>query len=403
MDDVYTVSELTGEVADLLGGAFSSVTVRGQISNLRRQSSGHIYFSLRDEGAQLVCAMWRSYAGRLKFRPNDGEEVLASGHIDVYPPHGKYQLIVRSLEPLGVGALHVKFEELKKRLRADGLFDADRKRPLPLLAQRIAVVTSPTSAALRDFLRIQRRRMPGAHVTVFPVRVQGAEAAGEIVRALEFVPQVDEFDAIALLRGGGSLEDLWSFNEEVVARAVAASPVPVVCGVGHETDTTIADLSADARAATPSEAAELLFVESEEVALRLAELRARLARSIDGRLVRAGERVDALARSHALARPVELMRRVAQDVDEWERRATRSLEQRVAGARDQLTAAAAHLGAVSPLNVLARGYSITTRDGDRRPLRRAAEIAAGDTISTRLDDGSIVSVVQRTAPPEERS
>jgi exodeoxyribonuclease VII large subunit len=390
---VFSVAELTLEIQAMLGGAFPSIAVRGQISNLRRQSSGHVYFSLKDEQAQLVCAMWRSSARRLRFRPEDGQEVVAAGRIDVYPPHGKYQLIVDDLAPLGVGELHVRLEELKRKLALEGLFSEDRKQLLPLLPRRVAVITSPTSAALRDFLRIASRRAPGAWITVFPVRVQGDEAPGEIVRAFDELAAVGEFDVVVATRGGGSIEDLWAFNEEAVARAIAACPVPVVSAVGHETDTTLADLVADARAATPSEAAEIVFPETAELSARLAEGRARLERAAGDRLVRARERVVALEKSHALARPVERLGLFAQRLDEWEERAGEALDRALAAARERLARTAAHLDGVSPLGVLARGYSITRRDGERTPLRDAAEVAAGDRIHTRLATGEVVSEV----------
>jgi len=382
----------------MLGDAFPAIAVRGQVSNLRRQSSGHLYFSLKDEDAQLGCAMWRSAARRLRFRPEDGQDVVATGRIEVYPPHGKYQLIVEDLAPLGVGELHLRLEELKRKLALDGLFAPDRKRPLPLLPRRVAVVTSPTSAALRDFLRIARRRAPGAWITVFPVRVQGDEAQGEIVQALADVPAVGDFDVVVATRGGGSIEDLWAFNEEAVARAIAGCPVPVVSAVGHETDTTLADLVADARAATPSEAAELVFPETAELSARLAEGRARLERAAGDRLVRARERMTALEKSHALARPVERLRLLAQRLDEWEERAGEALDRAVAAARERLARTAAHLDGVSPLAVLARGWSITRREGDAEPLRRAADVRCGDRLRTRLAEGEVVSEVTEVVP-----
>jgi exodeoxyribonuclease VII large subunit len=398
---VLTVGEVTGLIAALLGEAFPRVAVRGQVSNLRRQSSGHLYFSLKDAEAQLPAVMWRSGAARLKFAPTDGQEVVASGRIEVYPPHGKYQLVCDTLSPLGVGELHLRFEEMKKRLEAEGLFAPDRKRPLPLVPGRVAVVTSPTGAAVRDLLRIALRRMPGAWITVFPARVQGEGSAEEVAAALASVPAVGEFDVAILARGGGSIEDLWAFNEEVVARAIAASPVPVVSAVGHETDTTIADFVADLRAATPSEAAEIVFPDVEDLAARLAENRARIGAAATQRLRLARERLDALARTHALARPLERMRRLAQDLDEWESRALAALGRHVARSRERLTRVAAHLDAVSPLAILVRGYSITTREGRREALRDVEGLSPGDRISTRLSRGVVVSqVVDARRVPE---
>jgi exodeoxyribonuclease VII large subunit len=393
LEDVLTVAELTRQIKVMLGDAFPRFAVRGQISNLRRQSSGHAYFSLKDEGAQLVCAMWRSSADRLHFRPENGQEVVAEGRIDVYPPHGKYQMIVDRMSPLGVGELHLRLEALKKQLAGEGLFAPDRKQPLPLLPRRVAVITSPTSAALRDFLRIARRRNPGAWITIFPVRVQGDEAPGEIVQALDELSAVGDFDVVVATRGGGSIEDLWAFNEEAVARAIAGCPVPVVSAVGHETDVTVADHVADARAATPSEAAEIVFPEAAELAARLAENRMRMDRAVSDRLVRAREKLVAIAGTHALGKPLERLRRVAQDLDEWERRAADALGRKVDSARDRLGRTAAHLEAVSPVAVLARGYSITTCEGTRSPLVDAEDAPPGTRLITRLNQGSVVSQV----------
>jgi len=399
-NEVYSVAELTHAIKGMLGDAFPRIAVRGQISNLRRQSSGHAYFSLKDEDAQLVCAMWRSSAGRLRFRPENGQEVVAEGRIDVYPPHGKYQMIVDRMSPLGVGELHLRLEALKKQLAAEGLFAPDRKQTLPLLPRRIAVITSPTSAALRDFLRIARRRCPGAWITIFPVRVQGDEAQGEIVAAFDELSAVGDFDVVVATRGGGSIEDLWAFNEEAVVRAIAACPIPVVSAVGHETDTTVADHVADVRAATPSEAAEIVFPETAELAARLAENRVRLDRAVTDRLVRARENLQALAGTHALGQPLDRLRRVAQDLDEWERRATDALGRKVEHARDRLGRTAAHLEAVSPVAVLSRGYSITRRQDSRTPLTDAHDAPAGTRLVTRLHSGDLVSEVLADASGE---
>jgi exodeoxyribonuclease VII large subunit len=397
-DDVFTVSEITSAIAELMGEAFPRVAIRGQISNLRRQTSGHLYFSLKDEGAQLVCAMWRSSVERMKFRPEDGQDVVASGRIEVYPPHGKYQLIVNSLTPMGLGDLHLKFEELKKKLAAEGLFAPERKRPLPLWPRRVAVITSPTSAAIRDFLRIAYRRMPGAWITVFPVRVQGDGASDEIAKSLAEMPKLGEFDAVVVGRGGGSIEDLWAFNEETVARAIVASPVPVVSAVGHETDTTIADFAADVRAATPSEAAEIVFPDVEALAVQLADDRQRLRTAVVQRMESARETLARLAHHRALAEPAQRLRRIAQDLDQWEERAMLALTRRVEAARERMARVTSHLHAVSPLAVLSRGYSITRRDGVREALRGVDGVAAGDRIVTRLAAGSLVSEVTDIRP-----
>lgn len=390
---VLSVGEITSVIAELLGTALPRVAVRGQISNLRRQSSGHLYFTLKDDAAQIPAVLWRSSAARLRFQPEDGQEVVASGRVEVYPPHGKYQLVADTLAPVGIGELHLRLEELKARLAAEGLFDEERKRPLPPFPVRVAIVTSPSGAALRDFLKIAYKRMPRASITIFPARVQGEGAAESVAAAIEAVPSLGAFDVIVAGRGGGSIEDLWAFNEEPVVRAIAASPVPVVSAVGHETDTTLADFVADRRAATPSEAAEMVFPDVAEIAAALAEARVRLGQAAERRMTRARERLGAFERSAALARPVERLRRFAQDLDEWESRGMRALEAHVSRGRERFARIAAHLDAVSPLAVLRRGYSITTRDGSRDALRGPDGLAAGDRIVTRLARGRVVSEV----------
>lgn len=395
-----TVSELTGRIRGLLGDAFPRVLVQGQVSNLRAQRSGHLYFSLKDQDAQLPAAMWRSQASRLRFRPEDGQEVVARGRIDVYPPHGRYQLVVDAMRPVGVGELHRRFQELGRRLSEEGLFDRERKRALPLLPRRVGVVTSPTSAALRDFLRIAWRRDPDCWITVHPVRVQGEAATAEIERALRAADASGRYDVLVTGRGGGSLEDLWCFNEEAVVRAVAACSTPVVTCVGHETDTTLADLAADARAATPSEAAELVFSERSVLRARCVELGTRLDRSAQARLDRARADVVALERSAALARPIERLERMRERLDGLFERGERATTARLREARERIARVAAHLEAVSPTAVLARGYSITLAAGDR-PLVDASGVDVGDEVVTRLARGSLRSRVEAVQIEEE--
>ncbi len=258
---VWTVSELNARIRELLSAAFANVWIEGEISNFREAQSGHLYFTLKDESAQIRCVCFRNSAIRLKFRPEDGLHARLRGSISVYDARGEYQVYVEHIEPVGLGALQLAFEQLKKKLDAEGLFHADRKKPLPMLPGRIGVITSPRAAALRDILRILRRRFPNARVLIYPVRVQGDGAAEDIVRALTFFSARAAADVLILARGGGSLEDLWPFNEEKVARAIAASLIPIVSAVGHETDFTIADFVADVRASTPSAAAEIVIRE----------------------------------------------------------------------------------------------------------------------------------------------
>lgn len=278
--DIYTVSQLNRKARQLLESALPNLWVAGEISNLAQPGSGHIYFSLKDSGAQVQCAMFKAANSRLAFQPKNGDQVLLQGRISIYEPRGSYQLIVAKMEEAGEGLLRRKFEELKAKLNAEGLFDEALKVPLPALPNRIGIVTSPTGAAIRDILHVLTRRYPLASVVIYPTRVQGAAARDEIVRAIELAAERNECDVLIVSRGGGSLEDLWCFNEEVVARAIHACPLPVVSGVGHEVDFTIADLVADVRAPTPSGAAELITPDSSELIRRLQALDRRFTLAI---------------------------------------------------------------------------------------------------------------------------
>src|SRR6202158_3390199 len=282
---IWTVSELTARIRDLLGKNFTDISVQGEISNCREAQSGHIYCTLKDERAQVRCVCFKNQLRLLKFRPEDGLHVTVRGSVSVYDARGEYQIYVESIEPVGLGALQLAFEQLKKRLDAEGLFAADRKKPLPLLPSRIGLITSPTGAAARDVVRILRRRFCNVHLTVYPVRVQGDGASTEIVRALQFFNRRKMVDVLILARGGGSLEDLWAFNEEEVARAIAASQIPVISGVGHETDFTIADFVADVRASPPSAAAELVVQPRREFDKHIADLRSALTEQMRYRIL----------------------------------------------------------------------------------------------------------------------
>ncbi len=409
---VFTVSTLTEAVRDMLQGALGEVWVKGEISQWRPSPSGHVYFTLKDQGAVLPCVLWRSQVARLKVKPEDGLEVLLGGGLDVYPPHGRYQLQVRTLEPLGAGALQQAFERLRKRLEAEGLFAPEHKVPLPLLPRRIALVTSPTGAAVRDLVTVIRRRYPDVTLLLVPVRVQGAGAAEEIAHAIVFADRAARADVIVAGRGGGSLEDLWAFNEEVVARAIFACRTPIVSAVGHETDVTVADLVADVRAATPSQAGELVVPVKAELEARLAQEQRRLAQRLRVRLDRAWQRLESLADRPLLRSPRGLFapRRVGLEhlrarltalspAASLVRRRERleALAHRVVGAagatvlsrRSALERAAASLRALSPLSVLARGWSLTTTV-DGRVLRAVGEAPLGTRLRTRLADGGVL-------------
>jgi len=392
---VLSVSQLTAAIKDLLETSFPDVWVAGEISNFARPRSGHCYLTLKDEGAQLSAVLWRSTARRVRFDLHDGLEVVCRGRIGVYPPHGKYQLIVEQIEPKGIGALELAFRQLHDRLAREGLFDARHKQPLPRFVRRIAVVTSPTGAAIHDFLQVLGRRWRGADVLVVPVRVQGEGAAEEIAAAIELVGRLAQpVDCLVVTRGGGSLEDLWAFNEEVVVRAIFASRVPVVSAVGHEIDVTLSDLVADVRALTPSEAAERIVPAAEEMIGQLRQYQERLLAALRSRTAAARSRLDAVAGHRVFRRPLDRVRQSERRLDELASRADRAVRGCLRASRRHADSLAARLDALSPLAVLGRGYSLTQRATDGRVIRDAAELAPGEPIRTRFARGSAVSRVE---------
>jgi exodeoxyribonuclease VII large subunit len=336
---VYTVSDLTAGIRDLLFRNFTDIFVQGEISNCRPAASGHIYFTLKDDRAQIRCVFFKQQQRGMKFRPEDGLKVSVRGSISVYEARGEYQVYVESLEPLGRGTLQLAFEQLKKQLEAEGLFDAARKKPLPLLPSRIGLITSPTGAAVRDVVRILTRRFPNVHLTLYPVLVQGDGAAGQIVEALRYFSRKRTADVILLVRGGGSIEDLWSFNEEIVARAIAASGIPVICGVGHETDFTIADFAADVRASTPSAAAELVVQTRKQFDKHVSDLRGALGSLMQYRLLELSRRVHELASRRGFRRPQDLLRQTRQRSDEMASRLALGLRARLNQSHKRLTKA----------------------------------------------------------------
>src|SRR5258706_1987618 len=330
----FTVSELTGKIRDLLAKNFTDISVQGEISNCREAQSGHIYFTLKDDRSQVRCVYFKQQQRGIKFRPEDGLQVTVRGSISVYEQRGEYQIYVEKIELMGQGALQLAFEQLKKRLEAEGLFDAARKKPLPLLPSRIGIITSPKGAAVRDVVRILTRRFPNVHLTVYPLRVQGEGSAEEIVKALKFFNQKKFVDVLILARGGGSMEDLWSFNEEIVARAIFASEIPVISGVGHETDFTIADFVADVRASTPSAAAELVVQTRREFDKHIADLRETLAGLIRYRLLEFSRHVHELSARRGFRRPLDLLRQRRQRADEMTSRLALGLRARLEQSRN---------------------------------------------------------------------
>ena len=412
-----TVGDLTLLIKGTLEMTFADVWVVGEISNLSRPRSGHCYLTLKDEMAQLPAVVWRSAASRIRFDLADGQLIVCHGRIDVYPPHGKYQLVIDAMEPLGQGGLELAFRQLHAKLEAEGLFALERKRPIPKLVRRVAVVTSPTGAAVRDFLQVMARRTRRIDVLIVPVRVQGDGASTEIAAAIKMLnkhfggghgqreqcdpqpvvlpqPSAKPIDCIVVTRGGGSLEDLWTFNEEPLVRAVAASQIPVVSAVGHEIDVTLCDLAADLRALTPSEAAERIAPNDAELAETLTAMQRFLERGITQKFQLAEQRLERFRDHSIFTRPVETLIFPAQTtLDHLDERLHRGIKTRLERAAAQLGNIAATLGAFSPLAVLGRGYSMTF-GRDAKLLTRVAGLREGDEITTRLADGTIQSVVR---------
>jgi exodeoxyribonuclease VII large subunit len=442
---IWSVQELTQHIAGLLTGAFADVWVEGEVSNCHVSQPGHIYFTLKDAHAQIRCVTFRNQAMRLKFRPEDGLKITVRGAIGVFEPRGEYQLYAEHIEPVGLGALQLAFEQLKKQLEKEGLFDAARKRPLPALPRRVGIISSPQGAAVRDVIRVLRRRYPNLHLLLYPTRVQGDGAAAEIAAAIKYFNRKQSVDVILLVRGGGSLEDLWAFNEEALARAIAACTIPIVSGVGHETDFTIADFVADVRASTPSAAAELVVRTKQEFNRHLGELRGDLAARMRYRILEERHRLRALATHIGFRRLEDLLRRHRQQTDELVARlgqalgartdrlrrrltvaATRivsfDLRQRIAAWRQRAGQRSGELGARierllalkrqrlerlfvqleerSPLRVLERGYAICT-DAAGNVLRSSEEVVLGSEVRVQLARGSLGAEVRtKQTPPK---
>ncbi len=392
-DAVLTVSDLTRDIKSTLQADFSSVWVTGEVSDLARPNSGHLYLTLKDDSSQIRGVIWKSAAARIRFPLDDGTQVVCRGDIDVYPPRGTYQLIIRHVEPRGEGALQTALRKLRAKLEAEGLFASERKQPIPTCPRRIGVVTSPSGAALRDFLQVAARRWNGVELIILPSRMQGKGSADDVVEAIQQANRLQPaLDALVITRGGGSIEDLWTFNEEKVVRAIAASHIPTVSAIGHEIDVTLADLVADLRALTPSEAAERVIPSADEMRVALKQLQKRLHTSVHAYLTNSRRHLDSLANRRVLRHPQEYVRAWAHQVDDLQLRAERAVTARVGRQREQLGATAARLESLSPLSVLSRGYSVTTVDG--AVVRDAQELSSGDLLKTRLSNGTVTSRVE---------
>ncbi len=399
---VLTVSELNTAAKDVLGATFDDVWVAGEVSDLSRPSSGHLYFSLKDEEATIRAVIWRSTASRMPFQIEDGQQLICRGKIDLYIVRGSYQLVVKQAEPQGVGSLQLAFEQLKRKLSEEGLFAEEHKQPAPWLPRKIAFVTSPSGAAIRDFLEVTRRRWSNVHVVVIPARVQGQQAAGEIAAGVRTANALtDPPDLLVVGRGGGSMEDLWCFNEEEVVRAIFESEIPVISAVGHEIDVTLSDLVADRRALTPTEAAELAVPAEAEIAGMLEAIQQRMVSTLQSRVLRARQQLQTLDSRPVLKRPEEIVEQRARIVDEWEQRLSRAMQDVIQRGKEKVAVAAAGLNALSPLSVLERGYSVT-QDQDGQVLVDIQQLQIGQEMVSRLFNGRVISVVQSTEQIETK-
>ncbi|MFQ5435073.1 MAG: exodeoxyribonuclease VII large subunit [Anaerolineae bacterium] len=388
-ETAWSVSELTQYVRELfeIDYRLKDVEVEGEISNFTRARSGHLYFTLKDEGAQLKCVMWRSAAERLGFAPGDGDAVVAHGRVSVYEAGGVYQLYADRLEPAGRGDLAQAFEKLKRRLEAEGLFDPAHKQPIPRIPRKIGIVTSADAAALRDILNVLRRRWPLAHVLIAPTLVQGDLAPPQIVRALQWLDGRTDIDTIIVSRGGGSIEDLWAFNDERVARAIFAAHHPIISGVGHEVDFTISDFVADVRAPTPSAAAELAVPDVAEWQATLRAAHAQLGVYISQIVQQRQNQVQALSRALRHLSPRVSLDNNRQKLDGWHGRLHTAVQRKLEQEQNRLAVAQAGLLAYSPLATLSRGYAIV-RDGDGRIIRTIQQVQPGDDLDVQVSDGA---------------
>ncbi len=391
MSDALTVTELTRAIKGTLEEGFDAVLVEGEISSSKLHSSGHFYFSLKDAGAVISSVMWRNQASRLPKVPRDGDQVVVSGRLTVYEPRGSYQLVANHLKPAGQGDLQARLEELRRKLTAEGLFDLENKRDLPAYPFKVAVVTSPTGAVLHDIWHVLSRRAPHLELLLAPAPVQGIEAVTGLVAALDRIAllagSIDEPDVVIVARGGGSLEDLWAFNEEAVVRAVAACPFPVISAVGHETDTTLCDFAADVRAPTPSAAAELVSQERDALLAVLNDHQTRAGQALLRMVERRRERLEWIAKRPCLLRPEEPIERAHQTIDLLSDRLDRAQARVRERAQARWVNIAGRLEALSPLKVLSRGYAAISTDSGKVVVR-AADLAAGDRVNIAFADGA---------------
>ena len=399
-DKIYSVSEITREIKRVISEGFATIWIEGELSGYKRHSSGHHYFTLKDGGAQIPCALWKMHAARLPFEPQDGLKVQAWGNLEVYEPAGRYQFIVLLMRPAGVGDLQKAFEALVQKLRAEGLFDLERKRPLPRFPRVVGLVTSADGAALQDMRTVSARRWPAAQLRLAPDKVQGPGAAAEVAAAIKAFNREGIADVLVVGRGGGSLEDLWAFNEEVVARAIYRSRIPVVSAVGHEVDFTISDMVADVRAPTPSAAMEIVLPDRENVAAELAKLKGRLNARRSEMFRELRQRLRLLSQHWALRQPVNLVHMAAQRLDEMQTRFLTAATSLTRAKRAGLAHVLELMTAYHPQAVLERGYAVV-RDSRGAVVRDAAALTAGAPVRLEFARGSADAEIRRVSPKGE--
>ena len=394
-EKALSVSQLNWYLKRLVEEAIPRVWLEGEISDLSRPSSGHIYLTLKDDQSQIRAVIWRSTAARLKMQLKDGLSVVCCGGVEVYPPRGSYQIVITQLQPKGMGQLQLAFQQLHQRLSNEGLFNPERKKPLPAFPRRIGFVTSPTGAAIHDFLESAGPMWQDFELTIIPSRVQGELAAQELVRGIQLAQKLrPELDLLIVGRGGGSMEDLWCFNEEIVVRALALCRLPTVSAVGHEIDVTLCDLAADARAMTPSQAASLVLPKRTELLATIDSIGLRADSQMRTRLQRLRQRLNALADRPVLSRPDRLFQPKRQQVDELERRLTTTVVRLMDSRRNRLQELTRAADALSPLSVLSRGYSLSKIEGTQTPLRSFRDVTRGQRLTTRLSEGVVISRVE---------
>jgi len=393
---LLTVSQLTDLIKTSLEESFYDIWMEGEISNLRIPTSGHIYLTLKDKASQIRAIIFKSSARNIKFELKDGIHIICHGRITVYDPRGEYQIVIDTVEPQGIGALQLAFEQLKEKLLKEGLFDAKRKRPIPLLPRKIGIITSPTGAAIRDMLNIINRRFSNVHIIINPVPVQGEGAGIEIARAIEEMNEFEDIDVLIVGRGGGSLEDLWAFNEEVVARAIYNSKIPVISAVGHEIDFTIADFVADLRAPTPSAAAELVVKNKIDLMESLSYLFSRLKNGI--KTLFDAKRSALREEIRAMKDPATRINEYIQRIDDLSIRLTGSINRYLDGLKKRIGAEAGKLNALSPLAILSRGYSIAMKLPEMQIIKDVKEVQEGDEVNIRLHKGNLICVVSKRNP-----